>query len=295
MPLKVLINELSGSVKAYGEYALRQKCCESFEISEDVVQFLHPEAFKEQLEAVNENDRVLIGGGDGTILQAASILAPKNIAFGVIPLGTMNMFAQDLGLTDNALDVIGRYQQAKEVQIDAASVNGELFLCSAMVGIPTEVAQTRENERNKETPLTWMRVAKEAWEELSDGGARIMQLTHGDKSEKKDIKAAVISNNEYDAHAGFGTFKKKSLTDGKLSVYTLNPDGPFESMMLMAQLAIGAWEDAAGLAYFNASSLKLDAEEGEERVLLDGEIRYLQRPLMFQSEPKKLKVILPDG
>ena len=292
MKLKVFINKKAGSVETYGIEALRQACHGAFGLEDDI-KFLQPDEFSKHLEEVSDGETVLIGGGDGTILNAASILAPKSIPFGVLPLGTMNMFAKDLGLQPNPLVVIERYSKQKIVDVDAASVNGKIFLCSAMVGLPTHLARYRESQRSKETPLTWLTLAREGWYRFTHRRGRNMRLSGQGLSETKSIKAAVISNNQYSQNSGL-SFKKASLTDGELSVYMLNPEGSLESLMLMAQLAVGSWDSASGLEAFNTPALQLDMKRRKVSVLLDGEIYKLSGPLLFKSEPRYLRILLPD-
>ena len=62
------------------------------------IDFLNGKQLAKALRRADENSKLLIGGGDGTIATAASILGARKIPFGILPLGTMNLFAKDLGL-----------------------------------------------------------------------------------------------------------------------------------------------------------------------------------------------------
>ena len=295
MNLKVFINEKSGAVAALNRDDLKQALKDNLELHDDGIHFLSPEAVSSHLKRVNDGEHVLVGGGDGTIQNACSVLGPKKIPFGIIPLGTMNMFAKDLGLELDPLKLIPRYSKTTTAQIDVAIVNEEMFLCSAMVGVPTAIAKHREGMRNKETPLTWVVLFKKLWEKLTHRKGRLMSISAADIHKSKPVKAVVISNNEYELHSSIDRIKKKSLKSGVLGVYTINPQGSMESLQLLGRLAIGDWDSAPALEHFNADRLELNMKRKHVNVLLDGELFKMQTPLKFRSKPQHLRIILPDG
>jgi diacylglycerol kinase family enzyme len=294
MVFKVLINKNSGSVAQHGPDALSEKLQTSLGIQPVDIKFLSPEEFRGELKKIDQETPLLIGGGDGTVRAAASILKDRKIPFGILPLGTMNLFAKDLSLDADIFKLIESYKNYKIIQIDSATVNGKIFLCNAMVGIPLDIAKKREESRNVETPFTWLSLAKKGLEKLSGRRGRFMSLTYQGITEKKFIKAAVIANNEYEESGGLGTFKKKSLTDGNLSVYTVNPEGTLESLALLSKLALGLWKNAGGLEFFNTKELKLHSHKRKISVLLDGEIFNLHVPLQFVIDPSALSVLVPE-
>lgn len=294
MPFTVLINENSGSVEQFGPNVLSKKLQESLGIQSDNIKLLKPEEFTNSLKTIDQNTIPLIGGGDGTIRTAASILKNRKIPFGILPLGTMNLFAKDLLLELDIFKLAENYKKFRIIQIDAPSVNGEIFLCNVMVGIPLDIAKKREENRNTETPFIWVDLAKRGLDKLSKRQGQFMSLSHHGITEQKLIKAAIIANNEYEDAGGLGTFKKKSLTNGNLSIYTVNPEGTLESIALLSKLALGSWKNAAGLEFFNTKELKIHTHKNKINVLLDGEIHTMSAPLSFVSDPSALSILIPE-
>ena len=89
--------------------------------------------------------RVAVAGGDGTIALAAGLASKLSIELAVIPGGTLNHLADDLGIPE-ALDEALRLAVTGTAQpVDAGSVNGHLFLNTSSVG--TYVAFVRVRER----------------------------------------------------------------------------------------------------------------------------------------------------
>ncbi len=295
MGFTILINEHSGSVAQHGRSVLSEKFKDILGADLEALHFLPPDEFEDALQDLDQDAQVLIGGGDGTIRSAAAILSKRGIAFGILPLGTMNLFAKDLELELDLFKLIESYKNVRELKIDAATANGEMFLCNAMVGIPSEIAKARDEHRSKETLLKWLALVKHGFDKLTHHRPRPMSLTYHGITERKLIKAAVIANNEYQDAAGLGTFKKKSLSDGKLTIYTVNPQGALESIALLSKLALGLWKQAEGLESFDVKALKLETRHSKIDVLLDGEIYRMRTPLNFKAEPKALTLLVPEG
>src|SRR5688500_14445270 len=83
-------------------------------------------------------DVVVAVGGDGTLNEVVNGLDGRETPLGVVPLGTANDFARQIGIpndADHAMDVI---LQRKPVRIDTASLNGRRFLNVSTGGIGAE-------------------------------------------------------------------------------------------------------------------------------------------------------------
>jgi diacylglycerol kinase family enzyme len=294
MTFTVLINGGSGTVLQIGADSLEQKLKAILGDQANDIKILPPLEFIEKLKAVAPDTKILIGGGDGTIRTAASILKDRNIAFGIIPLGTMNLFAKDLSLPPDPYKAAELYKKYKPVKIDSAEVNGEIFLCNAMVGMVTELAIQRETIRKTGGLFKWVKLFKSGLYKLKSNKWLPMTLRCDNLTRKQRIKAAIISNNEYEDAAGVGVFKKKSLSDGKLSVYTLSPDGTLESLNLLSSLAFGSWKNDPCIKIFDTKTLHLNSIRRKINVMLDGEVCRLRMPLVFTTDPASMTVLVPE-
>lgn len=90
---------------------------------------------------------LVVGGGDGTLGSVASILAGTDVALGILPLGTLNHFAKDLGVPlklEAAMDVIAAGQSQR---IDVAEVNGRIFVNNSSVGVYPFLVEERTAEQ----------------------------------------------------------------------------------------------------------------------------------------------------
>src|SRR5690606_6486940 len=105
-------------------------------------------------------------------------------------------------------------------------------------------------------PAKWLDFAKSSLDKLSGKHGYTFKLKYNGKTEWQNIKAAIISNNPYDFTPTPGNiFKKKSLSEGKLGVYLVNPQGTLESLQLLSSMAFGSWQNDKSIEYFDTKSL----------------------------------------
>ena len=101
-------------------------------------------------------DVVGMAGGDGSQALVASIAAERGVPMVVIPAGTRNHFALDIGLDrDDVVGALDAYGEARERTIDLADVNGRIFVNNVSLGLYAEIVQSPEyRDAKRETALT---------------------------------------------------------------------------------------------------------------------------------------------
>ena len=103
-----------------------------------------------------EVDAVVVGGGDGSIRTVSGVLAETNIPLGVLPLGTLNHFAKDLGLPLH-VEGAARVIAAGHVRlVDLAEVNGHAFINNSSIGIYPYLVIDRERRRSQHKLAKWI-------------------------------------------------------------------------------------------------------------------------------------------
>src|SRR5207245_2348151 len=81
------------------------------------------------------DDLVVVGGGDGTISAAASALADSKTRLGILPLGTLNHFARDLGIPTDLDEAARLIAAGNERRVDVAEMNGRIFINNSAIGL----------------------------------------------------------------------------------------------------------------------------------------------------------------
>ncbi|MGB6195357.1 MAG: diacylglycerol kinase family protein, partial [Methyloceanibacter sp.] len=82
-----------------------------------------------------EIDAVVVGGGDGSIRTVAGVLAQTGVPLGILPLGTLNHFAKDLGIPLHLKEAAEVIAKGEKRTVDLAEVNGETFINNSSIGI----------------------------------------------------------------------------------------------------------------------------------------------------------------
>lgn len=291
----ILINKNSGTVLRLGEEAVegllrtRMNAIESLHFIEggDICPLLHK---------LKDTDMdILVGGGDGSAVCAAETLAPAQVPFGVLPLGTMNLLAQDLGAAPTFEETMDRFDRLVRDDIDAGYVNGHIFLCSAVVGFVPEGAVAREALRES----TGLDTIANFIGTIARGmGGEIRQVLnlksrHGDKPYPIETTSLIVSNNSF-VHKPLDPeqrFLRESLHDGKLAVYSAAPRDMMDGLKMALSLWQGDWQDHESVRSFETAELIVETQESEPLVSLDGEPVQMSSPLHFTLKPRSVPVL----
>lgn len=237
---------------------------------------------------------VVVGGGDGTICAAAQRLAGSGIALGILPLGTMNMLAKDLRIPLDLEAAAANLAQGRPRAIDVASVNGQVFLCNSVLGLPTALGRQRERHRGDRSVLGGLRLLREAWRaSWHHPPLRLGIAIDGTPPMRFRSRAIAIANNAY--AEGFGQlFTRQRLDQGELVLYVARGFGVWWSIVMVVAMALGAWRRRSQLHERRAEEIVLHSRRKRLRVMNDGEAMILRPPLTYRIQAQALSVIVPQ-
>ena len=111
------------------------------------VAFAHGDDLPDVMRRTFENDRfsqVVVAGGDGTVSLAAKLSVETDKPFGVVPLGTMNLFARTLDLPLERDGAIRAMRDPVIEQVDCGEVNGEVFVNHVSLGFHPQLVRMRD-------------------------------------------------------------------------------------------------------------------------------------------------------
>lgn len=299
MRVLAIINRGAGSASGHAAEDLGSIAEAEFREAghEIAVRLVEPAAVEAALdEAVSEGPDILIaGGGDGTVRSAASRLIGSEIALGILPLGTVNRVAHDLRIPLEPRAALRALARGGFRAIDVAEVNGEIFLCNSMLGLPSEISKERQALRVR--PL-WERI-KGYFKLLRTilASRRHLEVSiNGDANRK--LRARVISlavsNNLYCREPTL-VFTRQALDEGKLGVYIAKPHSGLGMLWILARAALGLWSGDDRLEILSAKRVTIGARKKRLRLSNDGEVKMFRTPLHYQIHPKALRVFAPAG
>ena len=219
--LQVIVNKTGGTAAKMGDALVGEleKAFTQAGTTADVTA-LDGEQIPEAIEAAARSGRVIVAGGDGTAAGAAQILAGSDTELGLLPLGTLNHLARDLGIPTDLGEAAKVAVNGQPVAIDVGEVNGQVFVNNASIGLYPLMVRKREGLRRAKGWPKWLSTLPAAFAVLERLPHHRLQLDWG-KGERRIVTPLLfVGNNVYSLDRG-EVGKRGTLTDGKLSIYAV--------------------------------------------------------------------------
>jgi diacylglycerol kinase family enzyme len=235
---------------------------------------------------------IIAAGGDGTLNAVAQRAIEAGVTLAVMPAGTLNHFARDLGLPDafdEAAAVIAR--GARRV-VDVGEVNGRLFLNNSSLGLYASMVQQRERLQARRGLGKWRALAHAGWSVLRHPRTFAVVLEVNGRTLRRRTPFVFVGNNDYTVqgpHAG----ARSTLDDGLLSIYVLRACGPWGLVMLAVRALFGRLVKGRDLDAIRATEIVIESHHRHARVARDGEVETTGTPVRFRVRPQALTVIAP--
>jgi diacylglycerol kinase family enzyme len=240
-------------------------------------------------------EAMVVGGGDGTIACAAEILAGTGVAMGILPFGTMNLLAKDLGIpAGNPAAAVRILADGHVREIDVGEVNGRVFLCASMLGVPARLARVREAARGGAPVRLWTRFGLAALRALTRRSRLSVALWLDGHVIRRRAPSLTVSANALDDRSG-RLFGRSRLDGGELAVYVIRHLGLGDLARLGLALAVGRWRQDRAVEEYRVRRLAIGATGRAVRVMNDGEVMLLAPPLRYRIRPRALRVIAPPA
>jgi len=237
-------------------------------------------------------DAVVVAGGDGTVACAAQIMAGTDIPLGILPFGTMNLLAKDLGLpigdTEAALRLLTAWNRRS---IDVGEVNGHVFLCASMLGLPARLGRYREQTRGSRLQL-WTRMARASLRGVLHVVPFHAEVDLGGRRVRLHATAATITVNPVAESSG-SRFARVCLDGGTLVLYVVSGRGAARLIGFVLRVFTGRWRGHSTLREWSTPALTINRRGRATRVMNDGELLLLEPPLRYQCRPRALTVLAP--
>ena len=238
---------------------------------------------------------VVAGGGDGTVNGVASALvdlAGRQPPLGVLPVGTLNHFAKDLGIPFDLARAVETIVAGHAMRIDVGDVNGRVFVNNSSIGIYPDIVVERERLRHQGY-RKWIAFALASVRILRRYRGVIVRITAGDATKASRTPFLFVGNNEYQAD-GIHLGARARLDGGRLFAYVAPRLRPRDLPKLVALALVGRARSQHTLETFAAVALQVETPRRRRvRVAVDGEVARMSTPLRYRVRPLALRVIVP--
>lgn len=236
---------------------------------------------------------VIAAGGDGTMSAVAGALAGSKTALGLLPLGTLNHLARDLGISFELDEAAAVIAAGKRRTIDMARLNDRLFVNNSAVGLYPLMVADREGQQHRLHRSKRLAMVVAGMRTLGRFHHHRLTLTVNDGGEKViETPLLFVGNNDYRLDLA-GAGERSSIEDGKLCVVAMKKVGRagFFAALVRALFKRSRPEDMIRLD--NVETLKVESRRSRLTVSCDGETLQLAPPLDYRIMPAALIVIAP--
>lgn len=243
--------------------------------------------------AVDAGARTIVaGGGDGTINAVASVVLGTDIAFGVLPLGTLNHFAKDLGMPLTLEEAVAVIVRGHTRRVDVGEVNCRIFLNNSSLGLYPNIVRKRERQqrlgRGKWPAALWATVSA-----LRRFPFLNVRLRIGGEEVPRRTPFVFVGNNEYSMQ-GLSIGARSALDRGHLSLYVAQNPGRLALLRFAVRALFGRLAQARDFDVVLVENIEIETRHKHLRVATDGEVTMMSTPLSYRVRARALTVIAPE-
>ncbi len=238
---------------------------------------------------VQQGYRIIVAaGGDGTINEVVNGIAESDVTLGLLPSGTMNVFATELGLPGDLRKCweIIETDKGQTRTVDLAMANDQYFVQLAGIGLDAQVVkETRHEDKRTFGPLSYIFSAAHI-------AARKPPAIHVDTLDRGRFTGSFVLIGNGRLYGGpFPLFKLARIDDGLLDIILFKNLGYFEIIRYLQSILLGTHIDLPDVVYVQTSGARVSSA-ADVPVEVDGELLG-NVPVEFGFARQKLKVRVP--
>jgi undecaprenyl-diphosphatase len=232
-----------------------------------------------------------VAGGDGTVAVVAEVAAGRKLPLVVIPAGTLNHFARDIGVNQPS-DAVRAVREGSAVGVDLGTVRigdspPHRFINTASLGGYPDLVRLRERREAcwgkwPAAAIALIRVLRESDPLV----ARIDGVPH-------KVWLVFVGNGLYRPR-GFAAATRHRLDSGLIDVRYIRADVPLSRARFLIGALTGALERSHTYVARECARLQVEVLERPVALATDGEVIAEGRRFEFFTQPAALRVYRPD-
>jgi len=238
-------------------------------------------------------EAVIAGGGDGTISTVAAALLGRDIPLGILPLGTLNHFAKDLGIPLTIPEAVAVIAAGHQVRLDVAQVNDRVFINNSSLGIYPRVVLDRDQQQSRFGWGKWTAMTIAMFRGLRRFPLVEVRLETGAESVIRQTPMVFVGNNVYQIDL-LSIGKRDCLDKGELSLYLANVQSRWGLFKLTMRALVGRLRQSRDFESLSLQECWINSKRHLLHVSTDGEVIELKPPLHYRSLKQALPVFAPQ-
>ena len=295
MPISVLLNRDGGALAADPKLADRVGAALRSAGLNVEVELLSGGDCAVRCRAVAERKDALliVGGGDGTISAAASALAGTDTLLGILPLGTLNHFARDLGMPTDLDEAARVIAAGKDRRVDIGEMSGRVFINNSAIGLYPLMVVDRDLQRKRLGRSKRLAMIVASLRTLFRFNHHRLTLTvNEEQTGRVDTPLLFVGNNDYRIDIA-APGQRERLDGGQLCVLVLRKKTRRGLIAASIRAFLGRSRADDVVRLDGVERLRVSAPRPQLAVSLDGEVVRAEPPLDYKIRKGALRVIAP--
>lgn len=297
MKVRVIVNKGGGTSK--GDEGEAARIAAAFD-AHAVVADVRPtepegltEAFREAAGAPGL-DAVVAGGGDGTMSCAAGKLAGTGRPLGILPLGTLNHLARDVGITGTIEDAAAVIAAGNVKAIDVAEVNGQAFVNNSSVGLYPDMVRLREAQQERIGRGKRLAMLFASFASLRHFRRHRLWISAPGLEAPVRTPLLFVGNNRYQVSL-LSLGRRERLDEGELCLYAIRARSRAHLLWAGIRGVFGRLDQQRDFITAYVAEVEIGADRPLLNVSADGEAYVMETPLRYRIRPKALNLIVPPA
>lgn len=300
MHCAILINRHAGTIASRGPRAVVESLRRQIDAEGATaeIRLLHPASMSDALEAARDDeyfDAVIVGGGDGTISFAAGLFVDSGKTLGILPLGTMNLFARSLRIPIDIDRALTALLAAEPAAVDLCSVNDRIFTHHVALGLHPTILRARES-------MTYRGRLGKIWASLRaffrtlrrPPTLRVATTIDGVVSRWR-TNTLIVSNNSFIEGLGHLPYAANPQ-GGTLAIYIATSRNRRDLLRLSSSVAMGSWVNNPLLESHITEEVEIVLRRRKHVLAsVDGELIGLASPLRIVCRQGALITLMPES
>lgn len=245
--------------------------------------------------AMSREGVVVAAGGDGTINAVAALVLASGCPFGVLPQGTFNYFGRAHGIPQDTAAAARALLGATIKEVQAAQVNGRLFLVNASLGLYPQLLEDREAWKHQLGRSRFVAFLSGIATLLQSRKQLHLQIESAGQTVALRTPTLFVGNNHLQlARVGIDEDQADAVEQGQLAAIVVRPIGTLALFGLLLRGLLGQLGEADNIDSFSFHRLTV-APRGVKRIKVatDGEVAWMRTPLVFEVAPQPLLLMVP--
>ncbi|MGV3550212.1 diacylglycerol/lipid kinase family protein [Rhizobium sp.] len=239
-------------------------------------------------------DALIAGGGDGTISAAAGIAWKAGLPLGVVPAGTMNLFARSLRVPLDIWQALDALATGEVMEADIGTADDRPFVHQFSAGMHARMVRLRDSMTYASRLGKITANVRASMNVMLDPPQFEVEFDADGRREHRRVSAINVSNNPFGNNS---LMFSEELNTGHLGFYLTDPLRPVGAARLAFDVLRGKMRDNVAITEMRARAVDLHFPKLYKKAncVVDGELLPLGKNVAIRLHPGELKVIVPKN